>query len=423
MLTKSVPWWVTIEASERRALQWAFLYFFCLLCGYYMLRPVRDEMAIEGGVQHLPWMMTATFVTLLAATPLFGFLSSRLPRLPLLLSVYGFFVAHLLLFFAAMAAQWHPEWVARVFFVWLSVFNLFVVSVFWSFMADVFTAEQGVRMFPVIAAGGSLGAIIGPLLTAALTYVLPIAALMLASAGWLLACMACMVPLDRVSFTRQARLMTAPSLGGGMWAGIRLVTASPYLLAICAYLVLLTMSATVLYLEQAGVVGRSIPNPAARTRLFAGLDWMVNVLTIVTQLWVTNRLVLRFGLVAALMFLPAVSLIGFSALGMVQVLPLFLAFTVLRRVGEYAISKPAREVLFTVVSREEKYKAKNFIDTAVSRAGDASTAWIMSGLKSLGMTTGTLAWLLVPLMAVWGWIGWMLARRESLYERGRPPAA
>ncbi|ALA58119.1 NTP/NDP exchange transporter [Nitrospira moscoviensis] len=406
--------WIKADAAERTPLLWSVLYFLCLLCGYYMLRPVRDEMAIEGGVQHLPWMMTGTFLTLLAATPIFGFVSSRLPRVRLLLSVYAFFAVQLLVFFLAMAAGWHPEWVARIFFVWLSVFNLFVVSVFWSFMADLFTPEQGARLFPVIAAGGSLGAMAGPILTAGITYVLPISALMLVSAGWLVACAICILRLDRWS-NRQAHRpigTSAHSLGGGMWAGIRLVVASPYLLGICAYLLLLTMSATVLYLEQAAVIGRDIADAASRTRLFAGMDLAVNIMTFLTQLWITNRLVLRFGLAAALLFLPLVSLFGFAALGVSQVLGLFLAFTVARRVGEYAISKPAREVLFTVVSREEKYKAKNFIDTAVSRAGDAFTGWAVSGIKALGATTSHLAWLVVPLMLLWGWIGWLLARQQ-----------
>jgi ATP:ADP antiporter, AAA family len=419
MPLRSVLSWVKVDAAERTPLLWSFLYFFCLLCGYYMLRPVRDEMAIEGGVQHLPWMMTGTFLALLAATPVFGYLSARLPRVRLLLSIYGFFAVQLLVFFLAMTARWHPEWVARVFFVWLSVFNLFVVSVFWSFMADVFTPEQGARLFPVIAAGGSLGAMAGPVLTAGMTYVLPISVLMLASAAWLAICAFCIVRLDRWS-TRPAYTIgaSAHSLGGGMWAGIRLVVSSPYLLGICAYLLMLTMSATVLYLEQAAVIGRDITDPASRTRLFAGMDLTVNVMAFVTQLWVTNRLVLRFGLAAALLFLPIVSLLGFAALGMSQVLGLFLAFTVVRRVGEYAISKPAREVLFTVVSREEKYKAKNFIDTVVSRAGDASTGWMVSGIKALGATTGHLAWLLLPAMLLWGRIAWLLARRQREQSLG-----
>jgi ATP:ADP antiporter, AAA family len=177
------------------------------------------------------------------------------------------------------------------------------------------------------------------------------------------------------------------------------------------------MSATMLYLEQAALIGREITSPEARTRLFAGVDLTVNVLTFFTQVWVTNRLVLRFGLAAALLFLPFVSAWGFVALSVSPMLGLFLLFTVVRRVGEYAISKPAREVLFTVLSREEKYKAKNFIDTAVSRGGDASTGWMVSGLKALGATTTHLALFLVPIMFLWGWMAWFLARREAALQR------
>jgi len=414
-VTAALLKWVKAEAEERTPLVWSFLYFFCLLCGYYMLRPVRDEMAIEGGVQHLPWMMTGTFLVLLVATPVFGVLSSKMTRVRLLLTIYGFFALHLVLFFGVMTSQWHPEWVARVFFVWLSVFNLFVVSVFWSFMADVFTPEQGTRLFSVIAAGGSTGAMVGPVLTAGITYVLPIPMMMVISALWLVACGVCIHRLDRWSkrHPHQGMGHNDQSLGGSMWAGIRLAAASPYLLGICAYLFLLTMSATVLYLEQTALISREITSPESRVRLFAGIDLIVNVLTLVTQVWVTNRLVLRFGLVTALLSLPIVNAIGFLAIGMTQVLEVYLLFTVMRRVGEYAISKPAREVLFTVVSREEKYKAKNFIDTAVSRGGDASTGWAVSGIKALGATAAQLAWLLVPAMLLWGWIGWFLARREA----------
>jgi ATP:ADP antiporter, AAA family len=333
--------------------------------------------------------------------------------------VYGFFIANLMMFYAVMTSQWHPEWVARVFFVWLSVFNLFVVSVFWSLMADIFTPEQGARLFSVIAAGGSAGAILGPILTAGVTYVVPIPMLMLCSALWLAVCVWCIYRLDQWGRQHPNRGIdrSEQSLGGSMWAGIGLVARSPYLSGICGYLLLLTMSATVLYLEQAALIGREITSPEARTRLFAGVDLTVNLLAFVTQLWITNRLVLRFGLAAALLALPVMSGLGFLALGGSQALGLLLLFTVMRRVGEYAVSKPAREVLFTVVSREEKYKAKNFIDTAVSRGGDASTGWAVSGLKALGATTAQLAWLLVPFMLLWGWIGWWLARREAALQR------
>ena len=403
------------EPEEVMPLTWAFLYFFFLLCGYYILRPVRDEMAIEGGVQHLPWMMTGTFATLLVATPLFGYLSARVSRYRLLLTVYRFFAANLVGFFVLLMSHITPEWVARVFFVWLSVFNLFVVSVFWSFMADLFTPEQGARLFAVIAAGGSTGAMTGPLLTTGLTYVLPIATLMLISAAFLIACCICIHQLDRWA---QRRLVThvrqqGEPIGGSSWAGIRLALTSPYLLGICLYLFCLTTTATFLYLEQTRLVGAQILSPDARTRLFAVVDLAVNVITFMTQVCVTSRMISVLGLSSALVFLPVVSAIGFGAIGLLPSLVVFILFTVARRVGEYAISKPAREVLFTVVSREEKYKAKNFIDTAISRGGDAATGWVVNGMKALGATTTQLAWVLVPVAFLWGWLGWSLARKEE----------
>ena len=403
------------KREELVPLAWAFAYFFCLLCGYSILRPVRDEMAIEGGIKNLPWMMTGTFLTMLAATPLFGWLSARCSRYRLLLTVYIFFITNLLVFYVLMAGHVHPEWVARGFFVWLSVFNLFVVSVFWSFMDDLFTPEQGARLFGVIAAGGSSGALIGPLLTTGLTFVFPVAVLMLASAAFLVLCLGCVSRLERWGRERSERHQPHPGdpLKGSFLAGVRLTFASPYLLGICGYLMILTMTATFLYFEQTRLVAEYLDQPEARTRLFSGLDFATNLLTWVTQLFITNRVIGRFGLVAGLLFLPAISVVGFLGIALWPTLAVYVAFSVLRRVGEYALSKPSREVLFTVVSREEKYKAKNFIDTAISRGGDASTAWLVTGVKALGATTTHIAWALVPLMLVWAWLGHFLARRKE----------
>jgi len=411
------------ESDEVVPLTWAFFYFFFLLCGYYILRPVRDEMAIEGGVQHLPWMFTATFVTLVAVTPLFGYLSARVPRYRLLLAVYLFFAVNLIGFFAMMMGHITPEWTARVFFVWLSVFNLFVVSVFWSYMADLFTPEQGARLFAVIAAGGSTGAMTGPLLTAGLTFAVPVASLMLVSVAFLVACCTCIHQLEQ--WSRQHRRapigQQGEPIGGSIWDGVRLALTSPYLIGICLYLFCLTTTATFVYLEQAKLVGLQIPTPEARTRLFAIIDLAVNVIAFITQAFVTSRMVAALGLGSALVFLPFVSVLGFGAIGLMPVLVVFILFTVVRRVGEYAISKPAREVLFTVVSREEKYKAKNFIDTAIARGGDAATGWIVNGVKAIGATTTQLAWMLVPIVVLWGWLGWSLANQEE--ERRRKQVA
>ncbi|MDH5641533.1 MAG: MFS transporter, partial [Nitrospira sp.] len=403
------------KEEEVIPLAWAFTYFFCLLCGYSILRPVRDEMAIEGGITNLPWMMSGTFLTMLAATPLFGWLSSRFTRHRLLLIVYAFFITNLVAFYVVMASHLYAEWVARGFFVWLSVFNLFVVSVFWSFMDDLFTPEQGARLFGVIAAGGSSGALLGPLLTTGLTLVFSVPVLMLASSVFLVLCMGCIVRLEQWGGERSAQHQPHPGdpLQGSFLAGVRLTFASPYLLGICGYLMLLTMTATFLYFEQTRLVSEYFDQPEARTRLFSVLDFATNLFTWVMQLFFTNRVIGRFGLVAGLLFLPAISLVGFLGIALWPTLAVYVAFSVLRRMGEYALSKPSREVLFTVLSREEKYKAKNFIDTAISRGGDASTAWVVTGVKALGATTTHIAWALVPLMLVWAWIGHFLARRKE----------
>jgi AAA family ATP:ADP antiporter len=403
------------QREEVVPLAWAFAYFFCLLCGYSILRPVRDEMAIEGGIKNLPWMMSVTFLTMVAATPLFGWLSSRFTRHRLLVTVYAFFIANLAAFYFLMASHVYPEWVARGFFVWLSVFNLFVVSVFWSFMDDLFTPEQGARLFGVIAAGGSSGALLGPLLTTGLTFVFSVPVLMLASSVFLVLCLGCMARLERWGRERSVHHQPHPGdpLKGSFLDGVRLTLASPYLLGICAYLMVLTMTATFLYFEQTRLVSEYFDQPEARTRLFSSLDFTTNLLTWVTQLFVTNRVIGRFGLVAGLVFLPAVSLVGFLGIALWPTLAVYAVFSVLRRVGEYALSKPSREVLFTVLTREEKYKAKNFIDTAISRGGDASTAWLVTGVKALGATTAHIAWALVPVMLVWAWLAHGLARKKE----------
>ncbi|OAI49379.1 hypothetical protein AYO43_10685, partial [Nitrospira sp. SCGC AG-212-E16] len=354
-------------------------------------------------------------------TPLFGWLSARVSRHRLLLIVYAFFALHLVLFFVAMISHLSPQWAARTFFVWLSVFNLFVVSMFWSVMADLFTPAQGARLFGVIAAGGSIGAMVGPLLTTGLTYLIPIPVLLLVSVVFLVACGLCVYQLDRWAKARPSRQISREGepIGGSIWAGVRLALSSPYLLGICLYLFFLTTTATFLYLEQMRLVSEQISSPQGRTRLFALIDLVVNVLTFLMQVTVTSRVISRFGLASALVVLPVASAIGFGVIAVMPVLAIFIIFTIVRRVGEYALAKPAREVLFTVVSREEKYKAKNFIDTAVSRGGDATTGWIVNGVKTLGVTAGQMAWVLVPLALLWGWVGWFLARQEETLTLNR----
>lgn len=413
---------VNAQAHEIAALRWSFGYFFCLLSGYYVLRPVRDEMGIQGGVQNLPWLFTATFLTMLAAVPLFGWLTARFPRRVVLPAVYWFFAANLALFYIAFQAPGLAPYVARVFFVWVSVFNLFVVSVFWSFMVDLFSDEQGKRLFGFIAAGGTSGAIAGPVLTAALSGTLGPVRLLWISALLLGAALLCIHGLirwaDRNGDLAPSGAAKGPSLGGSVWAGLRDVARSPYLIGVCFYLFCYTTLSTLLYLEMARLVAEEFPSPHERTRLFAVLDLVVNLLTLAIQVFMTGRLLPRIGVTATLALLPAFAVLGFVVLGTTPLLAVLATFGVLRRAGEFALSKPAREILFTVVAREEKYKAKNAIDTAVYRGGDMLSSWIVAALRGLGLGLSALSFAAAGVAVAWLATSLWLGRRYELL-RGR----
>jgi ATP:ADP antiporter, AAA family len=408
---------VRVEAAEVSAMLWSFAYFLCLLCAYYVLRPVRDEMGIQGGVGNLQWLFTGTFIAMLAAVPMFGWLSSRFPRRLFLPAVYLFFVANLLVFFVLLDSGVARRLVAPAFFIWLSVFNLFVVSVFWSFMSDLYRNEQARRLFGFIAAGGSTGALIGPSLTALIAPVAGPALLLPVSACFLLGAVLCIVRLNAWSTTdsgvRRRNQHAGKALGGGILDGITLLLRSEYLMGIGLYVVLFTLLSTFLYFQQAYIVSEHIADPGQRTALFAMIDLGVNALTLIGQLLVVSRLIQRFGLALVLVLLPAVAVVGFFLLGLFPTLVVLVAFGVIRRAGEYAISKPAREILFTVLSPEEKYKAKNVIDTVVYRGGDAVSGWLFEGLRMLGMGFSGIAFAAVPIAALWGVTGYLLGRRQE----------
>jgi AAA family ATP:ADP antiporter len=407
--------------GELRALAWSFLYFFSLLCGYYVLRPVRDEMGIQGGVEQLQWVFTGTFVVMLAVVPLYGWAVARLPRRRLLPAVYLFFIANLLVFHLLMDAGLAPAATARAFFIWVSVFNLFVVSVFWSFMADLFSNVQARRLFGFIAAGGSAGAVTGPALTTALAPLLGPANLLLVSAAFLAVALLCIGRLLAWSATAPGntdQAAAARGTGGGLWAGLRQVLVSRYLLGICLYVLLYTTLSTFLYFEQAHIVRDAFDDPGERTRLFAAIDLAVNALTIVVQLFLTARIVRWLGVGGTLALVPLGVAAGLVALGAFPGLVALVSVQVLRRAGGYAVSRPAREMLFTVVDREQRYKAKNVIDTLVYRGGDAASAWLYTGLAALGFGLGAIAFIGVPLALLWAYNGVVLGRRqERLHER------
>ena len=414
---------VKVRNGEVRALLWSFGYFFCLLCSYYVVRPVRDEMGIQGGIDQLQWVFTGTFIAMLVAVPIYGWVVARFPRRILFPLVYTFFIFNILLFALLFHNKIAPVITARSFFIWVSVFNLFVVSVFWSFMADLFSNEQARRLFGFIAAGGSTGAVAGPILTAGLATQLGTANLLLASAILLALAMVCIHRLlhwatpSAASTTQPDSTPTltdeSPSIGGSVWAGIKLLARSPYLLGIGLFIVLYTTLSTFLYFEQAHIVKAAFDDSGKRMALFAAIDLGVNILTIGGQVFLTAHLVARLGLATTLALLPTVMAIGFLVLGVFPLLAILVGFQVLRRAGNYAIARPAREMLFTVVTREEKYKAKNVIDTVVYRGGDAVSAWVFAGLSALGLSLSAIAFIAIPIALAWLATGVGLGRRQE----------
>ena len=384
---------------ELRALAWSFAYFFLVLCSYYLLRPVRDTVGVALGREELQRLFTVTFVAMLVLVPVFGWLCARLPRARLLPVVYAFFSLNLLLFSFSLPPA--------IFFVWLSVFNLFVVSVFWSFMSDVFETAQAARLYGAIAAGGSCGAIAGPLLA---SLILEHRYLLLLSAALLCGAVVCILMLSSWSAKNPRKGDPPPDqpIGGSIVAGVRAALSSPFLLAICGYLFCYTALSTALYFHQLAIVREAIPDPQEQTRFFARIDLLVNSLTLLIQVFAFSRLAALIGVTGLLVAMPLVSIAGFLWIGATPTLVALVVFGVTRRVGELAISKPAREALFTVVPREDRYKAKNFIDTVVYRGGDVTAAWAFASLPAL---------FAAGVAAVWAGLALFLGARMKSWTR------
>ena len=441
---------VDVREQEIAALVWSSAYFFFVLSAYYVIRPVRDEMGVAGGVEHLAWLFTGTLVGMLLVHPIFTALVGRLPRRRFVPLIYRFFIMNLIVFFLVFRAvnATHAVWVGRVFFIWTSVFNLFVVSVFWSLMTDLYQPAQSERLFGIIAVGGTLGAILGASITSGLANLLGPVNLLLVSALLLeiaaRAARALDGQEDRLVLAARpdeanARAVTdrpaasdesrrgapraetaaephrdARVIGGGVLEGIRGVARSPYLLGIAALMLLFTITTTFLYFQQAGIVARAFEgDPQGRTRLFANIDLAVNILTLVTQVFLTGRLLRWIGLGLGLALLPLMSLLGFGILASAPVLSVLVVFQVLRRAANFAMQRPAREVLYTVLPRAEKYKAKNFNDTFVYRLGDQFGAWSYTAIAWLGLRLSGLALTMVPVSALWLLLVLWLGRRHG----------
>lgn len=399
-----------VAPDERAALAWSFLYFFALLCAYGLLRPLREEMGVRHGVDRLQWLFSGTFVCMLLAQPLYGALVSRFERRIFLPVVYGFFVACLIGFYVVFRADVGMTVAVPAFFIWVSVFNLFVVSVFWSFMSDIFTTEQAQRLYGIIAAGGTCGALAGPLFTALLVQQVGVPQLMLISA--LLLGTALVAILRLLPWATERRGVDRP-IGGTVLAGARLVAASPFLRLIAGLLLLYVTVNTILYYQQAAVVAAAFTDSAARAAYFARIDFAVNALTVVTQVVVTRVLLTNYGVTPLLMLSPLVVAAGFAWLSASPTPLLLASIQVVHRAGNFSLIAPARESLFTRVDRESRYKAKAFIDTAIYRGGDLVNGWIMAAVVAAKMPLGEVALIGLAVAATWALFGWRVGRTHD----------
>jgi AAA family ATP:ADP antiporter len=400
----------------------SLLYFF-LFSSYFILRPIRDAMGVAAGVSKLPWLFAATLAAMLVCNPLFSALVVRFPVKWFITITYVFFAANMIAFYVLgrLATGALEVWLGRVFFVWISVFNLFVNSLFWAFMADTFRNEQGKRLFGFIGVGGTVGAVVGSGVTATLAQRIGTTNLFLVATALLL-----VATLIAVTFPKgqgqpraeaEEKREKAP-IGGSTWAGISHVLRSRYLTGISILMLLFTFGSTVLYFEQAEVIGKYFPTRNARTEVLAKMELTAQLAAAVVQLFLTGRIIRWIGLPATLAFMPALSVLGFSAVGASAsgVPPLketFIGFSVARRAANFALGNPSKAVLYTVVSREDKYKAQNFIETFVYRAGDQIAAWGYAGLTALGLGLTGIAWVAVPLSLVLLVLGVWLGRKEE----------
>lgn len=414
-----------IKPHEMRAVVLSFFYFFFLLGSYYILRPMRDAMGTVYGTDNLEELFTYVFIATFIAAPIYAWVASKVRLSRFLPWIYGFFVLNIFGFYLMFTSGLETRFVAAAFYIWVSVFNMFIISVFWSFMADIYSRKQAKRLYGVIAAGGSFGAAAGPAVTAALVTTLGNETLLLISAVGFLIVVGIVIALEKEKerFLASSEDVQRTTLDHKLnksvnpFAGFSQVLKSPYLMMFAAFILLLTWVSTILYFQQSAMIEAASDNANVRTRIFASVDLVVNVLAILIQFFGTSRLVNKFGVTSALVLVPGIMLLAFLAMAVSPVLMVVLGVQVVRRVGEYAIAKPGREMLFTIVDQESKYKAKNVLDTVVYRFGDVSQAWVQAGLGAIGLGISGIAVFGALIAAVWGYVGLRLGRRyESAVE-------
>lgn len=405
---------VDVRPGEGALLVWAGVYIFSLMTAYYVLRPIRDAMGVEGGIENLPWLFTATLVAMIALNPLYAWIVRGLPSRKAIPVVYVFFVANLAAFGVAahVASPEQLVWVGRAFFIWLSVFNLFVVSVFWTLMVDLFDSGQAKRLFGVLSAAATLGATLGSTIAATLAKALSTAMLMAVAAALLMVAVACVARIVRLARDVPHKAdLESEAIGGGLLAGLSHVAKSPYLIGIGLYILFYAVTSTFLYFQQVEIAKAYFADRASRTAFFAQVDLAVNVLTLVVQVLLTGRMLKSLGTPVCAALLPLMTLIGFAIFAWSPTIGVLVGLQIARRVGNFGLAKPTRELLFTVLPREDKYKAKNVVDTVVYRLGDQVGAWSYAALGGLGVAGLSLA--AVPIAAAWLAVGWWLGARHD----------
>ncbi len=429
-----------IERHEYVAVAWSFAYFFCVLSSYYILRPVREAMAVGSGAGTIPYLFLGTFAAMMVATPIFGWVSSRYPRRTFLPWVYLFFISNILIFwfvFSQLVDDGTDHvWLGRAFFVWLSVFNLFVVSVFWSFMADIYTRDQGRRLFGFITAGGSIGALIGGAATSAYVIEIGFQNLFPIAASLLFLAIVCIRQLRGwVAHEHEEEIdETVESnkpLGGNPFSGITHVFGSNYFLAIVACSIIASLLGTALYMFAAQLVEESIPGANARTEFFSNINFWTNLFALLGQMFFVRHVVVHFGIGRSLAVLPLLSVAAFVLLAFDPVLAVVAFLTIARRALGFSFSKPTTDMLYSVVTPEEKYKTKNFIDTAVYRFGDIVGTWsvklmmglTIGGVSFVGLSITGVSLVMLPFAVIWSvialWLGREYKRKAlALKEKG-----
>jgi len=411
---------VVLQPGEAPALLASFATLLCMFASYTILRPVRDALGITSGLEKIPYLFWGVFIVMLVLQPLYGWLTSRFPRAVFLPWVYGFFIANLLGFYVWFRLGADRTWIARTYFVWVSVFNLFVVAAFWSLMADLFTREQAGRVFGFIWAGASTGGLIGPFVAHELAVPLGASNLLPISAALLAVSLVLMIAVIRLQRTQAAAVRVGEppqadaALGGSLWAAFGQVVRSPYLLGIALFVLLMTWVSTFLYLEQQAFVAKAFATADERTRFFGGIDFWVQAASLLMQLLFFGRLFKWVGLRAMLVSVPVIMTAGYALVALAPGFMVLVVVYAVRRVGDYALTRPCRDALFTVVSREEKYKAKSLIDTFVYRGGDALSGSLYKGLTgSFGAGPAAIGWLGAAISALWSVLALALGKAQE----------